>query len=781
MKKNQLQPGRRKLSRHYRKCFLFITSLLTLSSCFTTVFGNTIYKNEFWIEENTPGYWDRLTMYFGASFLQSYDGNDAAKFTNPEVNFYTFSSDNKKLSTDCRPFANGTIIKLGFTTPYKKNYYIRANKLAVPPGMELYLRDNYTNTTVKYTSTTFRYLFTVNQDTLSQGENRFEFWCVDPTAPPPAPQPLNATMTASPVYSVTGQSSYTIYKGYGQQSVTLSAAVTGGKTGYRYSWSPATGIDSPNAATVTATPASTTTYTLTVLDANDSVKTISQTIYVINAVCGDSADKVSVCDNGITRCVYPSEVSQYMVDSNDYLGACLDVSADVINVSCNGFANGSINITASGARSPYTYSWSNNTTAEDLSGLVPGDYAVTINSADGRATTKTFTVTQPEQLSITATTVSNITCNGSNDGKINLAPAGGTAPYAYLWNDSATYQNRSGLAAGTYNVKITDNAGCTAEASYTLTQPSQLSVAATSASGITCNGGNNGQINIAATGGVTPYTYLWNDNTAYQNRTGLAAGTYSVTVTDDAGCKAVTSYTLTEPAPLTASITVSPYYTVEGHEPMTIYRGYGPQMVTLSATASGGTPGYTYNWTPASKVSNPNSSAVTANPTATTTYKVTITDTKGCSGTFSTRISVVDAECGSNRHPRVQVCYRNRNYCVTESMADYYLSRGGTLGSCNSGNKSAGEEGDAEPALEEPVSEINVYPNPSSGIFNILVPAQTEGGEIHIMDMGGRLVRQMTFSSAKITIDMTNEAKGSYIILLKSGADVHRSRITVVN
>ncbi|MES2776098.1 MAG: T9SS type A sorting domain-containing protein [Bacteroidota bacterium] len=151
-----------------------------------------------------------------------------------------------------------------------------------------------------------------------------------------------------------------------------------------------------------------------------------------------------------------------------------------------------------------------------------------------------------------STAVTNITCNGPNSGAINLTVTGGVSPYTYNWTDlsgSPEPQDRTGLAAGTYTVNVTDATNCVASTSATvLTAPIVLG---TIVSNTSCSTTQTGTIDLSASGGTPGYTYNWADLAGTndpQDRTGLGAGSYSVTVTDAAGCTGNTN----------ASIAVAP-------------------------------------------------------------------------------------------------------------------------------------------------------------------------------------------------------------------------------
>jgi hypothetical protein len=141
------------------------------------------------------------------------------------------------------------------------------------------------------------------------------------------------------------------------------------------------------------------------------------------------------------------------------------------------------------------------------------------------------------------------------------------------------------LVAGTYTVTITDSEGCTKQQSATITEPPALT-SSEQHTNVSCFGGNNGSIDITPSGGTPGYTYLWNDGvTTTQDRTGLAAGTYTVTITDAEGCTTQKSATITQPAVLSCSIT-------QPQAPPSC----GSEGNTLSASAVGGTGAYTIVW-----------------------------------------------------------------------------------------------------------------------------------------------------------------------------------------
>lgn len=215
----------------------------------------------------------------------------------------------------------------------------------------------------------------------------------------------------------------------------------------------------------------------------------------------------------------------------------MTASGVVVNESCR--INGSIDLTTIGGTSPYSYTWSNGISIEDIDGLVAGDYTVTITDSKNckPSLEKTFTVgLDISPLVVTKGEFGDITCKGEADGFASVSVSGGCSSYTYLWNDGDTNSSRTGLGAGTYSVKVTDSKGQVSdEITFVFTDPEEVLVV-----GGDVFDGTIGSIELSITGGVEPYTYSWTGPDGFTSTdgdlAGLAPGTYVLTVTDARGC-----------------------------------------------------------------------------------------------------------------------------------------------------------------------------------------------------------------------------------------------------
>ncbi|MBI2258028.1 MAG: gliding motility-associated C-terminal domain-containing protein [Flavobacteriia bacterium] len=216
------------------------------------------------------------------------------------------------------------------------------------------------------------------------------------------------------------------------------------------------------------------------------------------------------------------------------------------DVNCYGESTASIQVTSSGGTIPYDFLWSNNSISEDLTSIPEGNYQLTLTDANLCTQTISVTITQPDSALLLNTTVSDLMCFGDSIAWINLQVLGGTPTFTYLWSNGETTQNLTQLQAGSYSVTVTDANGCVKTTNVDVSQiSSPVSLSANSTP--TCEGKSEGSVSVSAIGSSPPYTYIWNNGSTDSSQIGLSIGTYSVNVTDQAGCQSNISVSVAQP------------------------------------------------------------------------------------------------------------------------------------------------------------------------------------------------------------------------------------------
>ena len=220
------------------------------------------------------------------------------------------------------------------------------------------------------------------------------------------------------------------------------------------------------------------------------------------------------------------------------------------DVSCFGGADGSITIAAAGGVSPYEYRLNAGAfqSSSIFSGLSAGSYIATIRDSHGCTGNFPVTLTQPPTLLNGSASVTDVGCYGESTGKIDLTVTGGTPSYTYLWSNGSVTEDLANIAAGNYNVTITDSHGCTTTVATTVGQPASGLNGTISVINVACFGGSTGALNLTVTGGTAPFTFVWNNGATTEDISNLAAGSYTATITDASGCTAAVSASVTEPS-----------------------------------------------------------------------------------------------------------------------------------------------------------------------------------------------------------------------------------------
>ncbi|MES2592741.1 MAG: PKD domain-containing protein [Bacteroidota bacterium] len=431
----------------------------------------------------------------------------------------------------------------------------------------------------------------------------------------------------------------------------ITSATTGGTANYTYSWAPG-GATTANRTNLTAG-----THTLNVTDSKGCTAFNSVTIVqptALSVSITSTNENCSYSNNGTATAV-PSggtpgytyswqsglqttitktgmTAGTYTVTVKDLKG-CIATAQTTIteppvlavaitsqtNVSCKGGSDGALTVSPSGGTAGYTYSWSpGGATTASRTGLIAGTHTVTITDSKLCSVSKAIVITEPVLLSVSVTR-SNETCDYLNNGTATASPYGGTTPYTYLWQPGAlTTSSISGLASGTYTVIVTDAKSCSITKTVIITEPLPLSISFNNQTNVSCFGGNNGAVSATISGGAPNYTYSWTPGVGTANaKFNLTAGTYSLTTSDNNGCVATNSVTITQPLLFSVSAISTPATC------------NGLSDGTASAVAAGGTGPYSYKWAPGGYTSQ-NITGLAAG-----TYIVTATDSKGCTSSNS--------------------------------------------------------------------------------------------------------------------------------------------------
>lgn len=227
----------------------------------------------------------------------------------------------------------------------------------------------------------------------------------------------------------------------------------------------------------------------------------------------------------------------------------LQATISATNPACFGNNNGSINVGITGGIINPTFQWSNGATTQNLSGISSGTYSLTITETNGCISTSQTQIVAPADLVLSLDQFRNISCAGASNGQISSQTAGGTMPYDYLWNVSGvTTANINNLSAGAYTLSVSDANGCTDTIQVTITEPDTLILSLnTTIDQLDCDLSPIGATNAITIGGTMPLTVSWSDGSNETLRDDLAAGNYSLTITDINGCMAMANTTIFAP------------------------------------------------------------------------------------------------------------------------------------------------------------------------------------------------------------------------------------------
>ena len=294
----------------------------------------------------------------------------------------------------------------------------------------------------------------------------------------------------------------------------------------------------------------------------------------------------NVLGNGTDITVAPLETTTYTVTASE----CPDTYTDDVTVFvstqvmidaviddniCPGEIFGAIDITTSNGTPPLLFNWSSlnnnfNSSNEDIYNLNADEYNLTVTDGlDCDFTAGPFTISIPPADIIITESIDPVSCFGFSDGIISTSINGGTQPYTYIWNGDNTIIGNgtptiTNLAAGNYQILVTDNNNCQDSAFYFLSENSSVSLFSTESDyngfNVRCYGGNDAWVSCQASGGLMPYSYYWIDqltNDTISNQSdayNLSARSYEFIVEDSEGCPNSRIFDLTQPDSLSLDI-----------------------------------------------------------------------------------------------------------------------------------------------------------------------------------------------------------------------------------
>ncbi|MBK9734589.1 MAG: T9SS type A sorting domain-containing protein [Saprospiraceae bacterium] len=576
----------------------------------------------------------------------------------------------------------------------------------------------------------------------------------------------------------------------GATNGTASVSASGGSGGFTYNWTNGgtnaiiSNLSAANyTVTVTDINSCSTTRVATVSTSPNMVLTGNQTNISCNGGMNGSATVIvnggsnpisySWTNGSVSSTISNLTAGSYTVTVTDAV-LCTKTStftitqplvlsatfSNINNVTCNGGNNGSATVTFSGGTPIYSYQWSNGATGTGISStqnnLIAGTYMITVTDLFDCQKISSVTITQPIGLTIQVTNQQNVTCNGLANGTLTVGTGGTIGSPVYAWSNGFSTNTISNLSVGSYTVTVTDNGtGCSKASSYSISQPTLLTSNVSSIMNVSCNGGSNGGATITGVGGNGAYAYIWSNGGTSSTKTNLAAGTYTITVTDSQSCTTSGNVTITQPLPIAINLMNN-----------TPAACIGVNNGALSVSSSNGSNPYQYLW------NNGLTSSSILNLAA-GIYTVTTTDVNNCTASNSFTVgtnasfnlsqnTVTNVTCNGTASGAASI--------VPSPGFTYLWSNGSTAASIL--NVTAGMytvTGTNQAGCQSIPLSINIT-QPGEIISSILQSdtilcfGEPNNGSLSLQLSGGTGVLNYVWSNNTTTLDLNGLGTGSYTI-----------------
>jgi PKD repeat protein len=433
---------------------------------------------------------------------------------------------------------------------------------------------------------------------------------------------------------------------------------------------------------------------------------------------------------------------------------------------------------------PSAYSsTSQNPTRPSSTTTMTGSYTVTVTGSNGCVNTSNVNVTVNANPSATASAV-NSTCNGTCNGTATVVPTGGSGTYTYAWSPGAqTTATATALCDGSYSVVVTDGNGCIANSNATVAEPTALSITSVNTTQSAC-AGNTGTATVTVTGGTTSYMYSVNSGTPQSSNvfSSLAAGSYTLSVTDANGCSSTSSFNITNPnAPTATSLTTNTSCegVCDGGSSVNISGGTGPFTVDFCGTVQTGI-----------------TSVANINTLCAGSCNVLITDAAGCTVTQSISVTEPTALSVSETHvDEVNGNDGSIDLTITGGTSPYTVS-------WNSGQSTEDLTGLTDGSYiatitdasgcstqitvvvnstvgigETAIANILIYPNPNGGVFTIELGSNPES-TVELFDIQGKLVYSTMLTNQKTDMHL-NYATGIYNLRISNSNGIINHKLVI--